>query len=264
MLTLLTIALCFVGFVAGFLGSMFGLGGGFVMVPLMNILGVDIRIAVGTSAAAIFFNMLSSALAYSRYKFVLYKVGLLLAAPALITAYYGAQLTKVVDPDIIRIAFGFTLFFVGFRVFKSNNSRSKASLLSNGLNEFLKLNFRKSTTLTAGGALAGLLAGFLGVGGGVVNVPLLVSLNVPIHYAVATSSFTITFTSITSATTHYMLGNVDLHMLIALTPTLILGAQLGARTAKKTQPKTLRRLFTIVLWFIAIRMILKGLSFPIP
>jgi len=68
------------------------------------------------------------------------------------------------------------------------------------------------------GALAGLLAGFLGVGGGVVNVPLLVSLNVPIHYAVATSSFTITFTSITSATTHYTLGNVDLYMLVALTP----------------------------------------------
>jgi len=234
------------------------------MVPLMNILGVDMRIAVGTSAAAIFFNMLSSALAYSRYKFVLYKAGFLLAAPALITAYYGAQLTKVVDPNVIRVVFGFVLFFVGFRVVKSNDSRSGGSTSGGDLSKVLELSFTKSIALIAGGALAGLLAGFLGVGGGVVNVPLLVSLNVPIHYAVATSSFTITFTSITSATTHYTLGNVDLYMLVALTPTLILGAQLGARTAKKTRPKALRRWFAVVLWFIAARMVLKGLGFPIP
>ncbi|MEM0014132.1 MAG: TSUP family transporter, partial [Zestosphaera sp.] len=54
-----------VGFAAGVLGSMFGLGGGFLLVPLLNIAGVDMKVAVGTSASAIFFNMLSSTLAYS-------------------------------------------------------------------------------------------------------------------------------------------------------------------------------------------------------
>ncbi|MEM2682224.1 MAG: sulfite exporter TauE/SafE family protein, partial [Zestosphaera sp.] len=82
-----------IGLGAGVLGSMFGLGGGFLIVPLLNIAGVDIRVAVGTSASAIFFNMLSSTIAYSRYKYVVYKAGALLSATAVVTAYFGAQLT---------------------------------------------------------------------------------------------------------------------------------------------------------------------------
>lgn len=247
-----------IGLGAGILGSMFGLGGGFLMVPLLNIAGVDMRIAVGTSAGAIFFNMLSSTIAYSRYKYVVYRAGVLLSAAAVVTAYFGAQLTKVLDPDLLRVVFGTVLVLVGLRMLVTARA-DKASEKSE-----VRWGLKNYVILVLGGCLAGLIAGLLGVGGGVVNVPLLTSLGFLMHYAVATSSMAITITSVTSALTHYTLGNVDLGLLASLAPSLIVGAQVGASIAKKTKSVTLRRGFALVLWVIAARMVLKGLGFNIP
>ena len=247
-----------IGLGAGILGSMFGLGGGFLMVPLLNIMGVDIRVAVGTSASAIFFNMLSSTIAYSRYRYVVYRAGILLSVSAAVTAYFGAQLTKVLNPDLLKTIFGVVLILVGLRIIATSDN-GKGS--GNSSVEWCVKNY---VLLVLGGCLAGLVAGLLGVGGGVVNVPLLTFLGFLIHYAVAASSMAITITSVTSALTHYSLGNVDPGLLISLAPTLIIGAQVGASIAKRTRSITLRRGFALVLWFIAARMILKGLGFNIP
>ncbi|MEM4486572.1 MAG: sulfite exporter TauE/SafE family protein [Zestosphaera sp.] len=247
-----------VGFAAGVLGSMFGLGGGFLLVPLLNIAGVDMRVAVGTSASAIFFNMLSSTLAYSRYRYVIYRAGLLLSATAIITAYLGAQLTSLLDANTLRVLFGLLLIFVGTRVYLNRGGRSDLD------GNRLKWSLRNYAILSLGGSLAGLMAGLLGIGGGVVNVPLLTSLGVAIHYAVATSSMAITLTSITSALTHHTLGNVDLQLLVLLAPSLIIGAQVGASVARRTKTGTLKKGFAVTLWFVAARMVLKGIGLPIP
>ena len=247
----------FIGLGAGILGSMFGLGGGFLIVPLLNIAGVDIRIAIGTSASAIFFNMLSSTIAYSRYRYVMYRAGFLLSTASIVTAYFGAQLTEVIDPDLLKTVFGFVLILVGLRMIITSSSSASEKRM-------LEWSLRNYVVLVLGGCLAGFMAGFLGVGGGIVNVPLLTSLGFSMHYAVATSSMAITITSITSALTHHTLGNVDLGLLIFLVPSLVIGAQIGASIAKKTKSVTLKRGFAIVMWFIALRMILKGLGFNVP
>ncbi|MFN3267859.1 MAG: sulfite exporter TauE/SafE family protein [Zestosphaera sp.] len=247
-----------IGFSAGVLGSMFGLGGGFLMVPLLNIVGIDMRVAVGTSASAIFFNMLSSTIAYSRYKYVVYRAGALLSVSAVVTAYFGAQLTKVLDPDLLRAVFGFVLVLVGLRMMIAGSNERVTG------KNVVRWGVRNYVLLVLGGCLAGFVAGLLGVGGGVVNVPLLTFLGFLIHYAVATSSMAITITSVTSALTHYTLGNVDLGLLASLAPSLIVGAQIGALAARKTKSATLRKGFAVVLWFVAARMILKSLGFNIP
>lgn len=246
------------GFAAGLLGSMFGLGGGFLIVPLLNILGVDMKVAIGTSTSAIFFNMLSSTLAYSRHKYVIYRAGLLLSATAIITAYFGAQLTSMLDTNTLRMMFGLLLIIVGARVHVGRGNKSGSD------KKELEWNLKNYAALSLGGSLAGLLAGLLGVGGGVVNVPLLTSLGLAIHYAVATSSMAIALTSITSALTHYTLGNVDLQFLALLAPSLIIGAQTGASLARRTKSTTLRKGFVITLWFIAMRMVLKSAGIPVP
>ncbi len=248
-----------VGLVAGILGSMFGLGGGFLMVPIMNIAGVDMRVAVGTSAAAIIFNALSATIAYTRYRFINYKAGLVISLTAVATAYLGAQLTRQIDANLLRVLFGLALVGVAYRVARVEGRRKE-----DDVNTLIQLNMRNIVFLLGGGALAGLASGLLGVGGGVVNVPLLTYLGLPIRLAVATSSMAIAITSVMSALTHYFLGNVDLYLFVFLSPTLIVGAQLGAAITKRIKSASLRKGFSITLVFIALRMILRGLGFPVP
>ena len=247
-----------IGLMAGVLGSMFGLGGGFLMIPLLNIAGVDMKVAIGTSASAIFFNMLSSTIAYSRYKYVVYRAGLFISVTAVVTAYFGAQLTRILNADVLRVLFGAVLILVGLRIYAGKEGKERDARRD--------MNWDSSTyaKLLLGGCLGGFVAGLLGVGGGVVNVPLLTMLGFTIHHAVATSSMAITVTSITSALTHYTLGNVDLQLLALLTPSLIVGAQVGALIAKKTKSRTLRKGFAITLWFVSLRMLLKGIGLLVP
>jgi len=248
-----------IGLLAGILGSMFGLGGGFLMVPLLNIAGVSMKIAVGTSAAAIFFNAISATVAYARYGYIAYRAGLLISITASVSAYVGALLTRYIDVDTLRIIFGTILILVAIRV---ASTREKSG--SSQLHKAIQWDIKTYATLLGGGILAGLASGLLGVGGGVVNVPLLTHLGAAMHVAVATSSMAITLTSVSSAVTHYTLGNIDMVLLALLVPMLIIGAQVGARIARRTRSQTLRRGFAVVLVFIAVRMILKGLGYQVP
>ena len=240
-----------IGLVAGFLGAMFGLGGGFLMVPLLTISGIDMRVAIGTSSAAILFNSVSAVVAYSRYRYVVFRAGVIISATAVATAYLGAMLTRIVDVRVLKVLFGLVLIYVAVRV-------ALARGVDRGVENYrLTWTPRTYLAVTSGGLLAGLIAGLLGVGGGVVNVPLLTFLGVPMHNAVATSTLAITITSTSSALTHYTIGNVDLQLLALLAPTLVVGAQLGASTAKRLRSLTLRRGFAAVLVFIALRTLLS-------
>jgi uncharacterized membrane protein YfcA len=240
-----------VGLAAGFLGAMFGLGGGFLMVPLLTMVGTDMRVAIGTSSAAILFNAVSAVVAYSRYRYVVYRAGLIISVASVATAYLGARLTRIVDVRVLKVLFGIVLIYVAVRVALARGS-------DRGVENY-RLTWTPGTYLavTSGGLLAGLVAGLLGVGGGVVNVPLLTFLGVPMHNAVATSTLAIAVTSTSSAVTHYTIGNVDLQLLALLAPTLVVGAQLGAATAKRLRSLTLRRGFAALLVFIALRTMLS-------
>ncbi|ANF23273.1 sulfite exporter TauE/SafE family protein [Thermococcus piezophilus] len=245
-----------VGVFIGILAALFGLGGGFLIVPTLNLLGVEIHHAVGTSSAAVVFTSLSSALAYSRQKRIHYKIGLLLASTAVIGAYIGAGMTSFISAGTLKIIFGATLIIVAIRIYRKKTAEPTEIRL-----EDVKVDYR---LVPIGGFFAGIASGLLGVGGGIINVPFLTWLGLPIHYAVATSSFAIVFTATAGAIKHYTLGNVELHWLVLLIPGLIVGAQLGARIAKRTKAKNLKNAFAVVMALLALRMILKGLGYPVP
>ncbi|AIF69995.1 permease [Palaeococcus pacificus DY20341] len=246
----------FVGIFIGILAAMFGLGGGFLIVPTLNLLGVEIHHAVGTSSAAVVFTSLSSAIAYSRQKRIHYKVGILLAIPAVVGAYIGAWLTSFLNPAQLKTIFGAVLIIVAVRIYRKKTVEPSEIKL-----EDVEVNYN---LVPIGGFFAGIASGLLGVGGGIINVPFLTYLGLPIHYAVATSSFAIVFTALSGATKHYLLGNVELSWLVLLVPGLIVGAQIGARVAKRTKASSLKRAFAGVMLILALRMILKGLGFAVP
>lgn len=240
-----------IGVTVGVVSALFGLGGGFVLVPVLNILGVGIHRAVGTSSAAVVFTALSSTIAYSRRGLIHYKTGVLLSIPAIFGAYLGAVMTTYVTPGELKVIFGVTLLFVAYRIYRKETVELNETRLSE-----IKIDYR---LVPIGGFFSGIASGLLGVGGGIINVPFLVWLGMPMHYAVATSSFAIVFTSTSSALKHYYLGNVDVHWLLLLVPGLIVGAQIGARLAERIKARNLKTAFAMVMLLLAIRMIISGL-----
>ncbi len=245
-----------IGIVIGLLAALFGLGGGFLIVPTLNFMGVEIHHAVGTSSAAVVFTSLSSALAYSRQKRIHYKAGLLLASTAVVGAYIGAWATSYISSAQLKIIFGVVLFLVAIRLYRKKSREPEEVSLDE-----VELDYR---VVPIGGFVAGIASGLLGIGGGAINVPFLTYMGLPIHYAVATSSFAIVFTASAGALKHYALGNVEVGWLVLLVPGLIVGAQLGAKVAKKMRAGSLTKAFALVMGFLAVRMILKGLGLPIP
>ncbi|AMM53337.1 sulfite exporter TauE/SafE family protein [Pyrococcus kukulkanii] len=245
-----------VGILVGTLAALFGLGGGFLLVPILNIVGVEIHHAIGTSSASIVFTALSSSYAYHKQRRIHYKAGLLLASTAIVGAYIGAWLTSFIPARQLKVIFGLALIPVAYRVYKKKPVEPTQIRIRD-----VKVNEK---VIPLGGFFAGVVSGLLGVGGGIINVPFLTWLGMPIHYAVATSSFTIVFTSTSSAIKHYLLGNVEVQWLPLLVPGLIVGAQLGARIAKRIKAKSLKNAFAVVMVILALRMILKGLGFEVP
>jgi len=245
-----------VGILIGVLAAMFGLGGGFLVVPTLNFLGVGIHHAVGTSSAAVVFTSLSSTIAYHRQRRIHYKAGLLLALTAVPGAYIGAWSTSFISSSQLKVIFGVVLFLVAMKIYRKKSAEPSEVKLDE-----VELDYR---LIPFGGFIAGIASGLLGIGGGAINVPFLTALGLPIHYAVATSSFAIVFTATSGALKHYTMGNVELEWLILLVPGLIIGAQLGARIARRTKASSLGRAFAVLLILLAIRMVLKGLGYPVP
>lgn len=245
-----------VGIFIGILAAMFGLGGGFLIVPTLNLLGVEIHHAVGTSSAAVVFTSLSSALAYSKQNRIHYRVGILLASTAVFGAYIGAWLTSYISAGMLKVIFGAALIPVAVRIYRKRSKEPSEVRI-----EDVEVNYK---LVPVGGFFAGVASGLLGVGGGIINVPFLTYLGLPIHYAVATSSFAIVFTASSGALKHYLLGNIEFQWLLLLVPGLIVGAQLGAKAAKRTKASNLKNAFAVVMGLLALRMILKGLGFAVP
>jgi len=245
-----------VGIIIGTLAAMFGLGGGFLIVPTLNLLGVEMHKAVGTSSAAVVFTSLSSAVAYHRQRRIHYKAGLLLALTAVPGAYIGAWATSYISSAQLKVIFGIVLLLVAVKIYWKKSAEPQDVRL-----EEVELNYK---LVPIGGFIAGIASGLLGIGGGAINVPFLTAIGLPIHYAVATSSFAIVFTATSGALKHYAMGNVEVEWLLLLVPGLIIGAQLGARIAKRTKASSLSKSFAIVLAFLAVRMVLKGLGFAVP
>jgi len=227
----------------GMLAAMFGLGGGFLIVPVLTLAGVPIHHAVGTSSFIIVFSSLSAIVGYSRQKKIEYGTGIMLAIPSIVGAYLGAYATVFIDAHVLKIIFAFVLVIVAVKMAKNNES--------------VRVRINKKV-IPFGGFVAGIASGLLGVGGGIINVPFLSYTGLSIHSAVATSSFSIFFSSFTASIKHFLLGNIEPLWAAIFIPGIIIGAQIGARVAVKIKAKNLKTAFAVFLIILAILMILRA------
>ncbi|MEM2134923.1 MAG: sulfite exporter TauE/SafE family protein [Candidatus Jordarchaeaceae archaeon] len=264
----------------GIIAAMLGVGGGFLNVPIINYLANEtINVAIGTSLFVIMFTSFSATLGYGVKRVIDFKLGLALVTTSIPGAFLGAFLTGLVREGILQLIFGIVLTIIGINmilkkqnqnpfVYQETLKEERKSIKSVLIwKRKIKMGngetYEYSINLPLGLAfsfLAGLSSGLLGIGGGIVQVPVMnIILGVPMVVTVATSMFMIIFTSAFATFEHAMLGQVDWPVGIVMIIGAIIGAQIGCRITLKLNPQLLRKIFGSAMILIAIKMIYEAL-----
>jgi uncharacterized membrane protein YfcA len=251
------------GFLIAIVASLTGIGGGIFIVPVLTLLYEFVPAnAVGTSLTTIIFTAVAATLNYARQRRIYWRTGLVLAVTTAPGAYLGAWLTSQLQPRVLGLIFGFFLIFVAVYIMMDLNNlrRSKNQDEASTQKSDSEL-VRSGRTIVIGAGLSffgGLASGLLGIGGGLLVVPIMTfAMGMSMHLATATSMFTMIFTSISGVTQHYQANHISFEFALLLALGAVFGAQVGAYTSKRVSGKNLRRVFAIVLIISGINMIIK-------
>ncbi len=250
------------GFLFGILSSIAGIGGGVFFVSIMVLLFlIPINIAVDTSAFIILISSGGGFFTYFREERLHIKQVLIFASFSILGSIVSTIIFKFfkVDSTILKILFASTLLIAGlnmiYKVIKSRKFNPSQEEYENNfiLNDHdYQSNLKKSIPLFF---LAGFTANLLGIGGGIINTPVLnIILQYPIHNATAISTGIIFFTAIYNTIAKSILGQIDYLIGILIGLGAILGSIFGAKISGKIQKKNLQLLVAVVLMGLAIRM----------
>jgi uncharacterized membrane protein YfcA len=248
---IILLELLILGFFIGVLGTLVGVGGGFILVPIFLLtLHYTPQQAIGTSLTVVFLNALSGTVAYIRQKKVYYDAAIRFSLATLPGAVLGSYLSHYFSSKIFHISFGLLLIAIaGLLYFRSMPESEKTCDL-----ETFSYNRILGTLVSV---LIGFLSSIFGIGGGIIHVPTMICLlGFPTHIATATSQFVLAVSSFFGVVSHYFLGNILIKPALVIGFGCILGAQLGAYLALKTKAKSITILLCIALLAIGMRMII--------
>jgi uncharacterized protein len=235
-----------VGLAAGFLSGLFGVGGGILIVPgLVLVLKMDQRLAHGTSLAAVLPISLASLLTYWSHGNVDWPVALFVACGAVVGAIVGTHLLHVIPHRALGFTFAVVLVVSAVRLFLPFTATGRGALV---LVDVLGL--------VGTGLLSGVLAGLLGVGGGVVMIPpMVVLLGLPPVMAKGTSLAVIVPTALIGTLRNRSRNNADLRVAAVVGLAGIVSAVGGGWLSDKLSDTTSNMLFAILLLAVAARMV---------
>ena len=239
------------GFVAGIVGSIVGLGGGIIIVPALTFLGVSPTMASSSSLFGAFSNSIASTVSYTKQKRTDYKIGLRLGLMSIPGTVLGAFLSAQTTNSLFKILFGIVLFASCYYLFIKRNIESKQQAIS-----------KKMFVASAGiSFFAGILSSFFGIGGGIVFVPLMIiGLGLLVKNATATSQLILMFSSASGLITHTLLGHSDFDYALLLSIGSFAGGLLGAKLSVEIKENRLRILIMAVIIVAAIKLFLDALG----
>lgn len=257
------------GFALGACGTLIGAGGGFILMPALLLLypAESPEIITSISLAVVFFNALSGSWAYARMGRIDYKSGLLFATAAIPGAIVGALSTAYIPRHLFDTLFGLLMVVACVFLFlhpggtKETTGRGRGDHVVTTLVEKNGVvhNFSYNPKLGAGlSFFVGYISSALGIGGGIVHVPVLVRLlNFPVHIATATSHFILVIMALTGTLVHVVTGSFShgVHRTIALGVGALLGAQIGALLSSRVKGNWIIRSLAIALGFVGIRLL---------
>ena len=265
--------IAFVSILAGLIGSLTGLGGGIVTVPLLVLgFGIDIHYAAGASLIAVIATSSGAASAFVKQGFTNVRLGMLMEIATTVGAILGSNLASRLNGSIISIAFGCTLLYSAYAASKQHLEQ-KGSGKEDLLAKNLKLNNTYPTEsgkasygvhkVPAGFGvmlLGGSLSGLLGIGSGSVKVLAMDQImGMPFKVSTTTSNFMIGVTAAASVGTYFKHGYIQPLVAAPVMLGVLIGSLIGAKLLARLKTKTLRLLFAIVIALTGVQMLYKGL-----
>jgi uncharacterized membrane protein YfcA len=260
--------------IAGFLGSLTGLGGGIVIVPLLTLIfGVDIRYAIGASLVSAIATSSGAAAAYVKEGYSNIRIGMFLEIATTVGALLGATVAAKLSTAVIAVIFGLVLIYSAYL-----SSHPKAEVVSDAppdrLATLLRMagNYPTPAGMQAYHAraiptgfslmfLAGTLSGLLGIGSGAVKVLAMdQAMRLPFKVSTTTSNFMIGVTAAASAGVYLNRGYIDPGLAMPVMLGVLAGSMLGAHVLVRAQSRMLRIVFSLVIVLLGIEMIYNGVT----
>ena len=263
-------------FVAGLVGSLLGLGGGIIIIPVLTLwLHIDIRYAIGASIVSVIATSSGAAATYVRERLANLRVAMVLEIATTTGAMSGALLAGRMATRWLYLIFGGVMGYSSVMMFRKMGSGSERStrpapwadrlrLHSSYYDEALgrEIAYRVVST-RIGLALmygAGIVSGLLGIGSGALKVPAMdLAMALPVKVSTATSNFMIGVTAAASAGIYFTRGDIDPFVAAPVAVGVLLGAGIGSRWLGRLHSNTIRVIFVLVLLWVAAQMLLRGI-----
>lgn len=268
--------LVLLGLLVGGFGTLIGAGGGFILVPILLLIYPDRNpeIITGISLAVVFLNASSGSLAYGRKRRIDYKSAWLFCITTLPGSVLGAFSTSYISREAFNLIFGVILLILATILIINplKNIDSKNQLRNKSFWEMARyvidiegIRYIYHYNLLLGSIISffvGFASSLLGIGGGIIHVPVMVNLlNFPVHIATATSHFVLSLMAFTGSIVHYFQGILDDGMfeILWLGLGVIIGAQIGAKYSTKIAGKSIIRSLAFALLIVALRILWMGM-----
>ncbi len=263
------LALTLIGIGVGVIASLVGISGGAFKTPILIIVfGVIAEVAAASSLISALFVAIASTAGYYKLEpqLICFKIGLLFVITTIPGAYVGVLLrTYIAEREMLRFIFGIVLFPIAVKLLlampKTQNHEDEVKRAP----PFDQLSRNKVVIAVLAAFFAGILAGFIGLGGGTIIVPMLIMLlEFPMIAAAATSMFTMVFTSSAGTVINYtFLYETEFLFIflfygLALGIGTLIGGSIGSRTAFRVETARLQRLFGFLLIFPLVTMLRLG------
>ena len=232
----------------GAVAAMLGIGGGLLTVPaLMLIFGFSPVMAAGTGAVTTMVVGIFTSISQRKYGDADYRKGMWIAGSAIPAAFLGSYASDLVSGNLLMLILGALMVLSAWRLF------SRVPEVTEDISPYYYLIL---------GAGAGFIAGLVGIGGGVLFVPILILTGMRAHQATSTSSFVIMFSGTASAIGHLAFGHVDLVAAGLISIGIIPGTYLGVKLARSLNEERMKQVIGGFLILVAIKLMMSALSIP--
>lgn len=263
--------LILIGFIAGTIGTLIGAGGGFILVPILLMMYPDKspELITSISLAVVCLNAISGSVNYAFKKRIDYRSALLFSTTTLPGSILGSVLVGYIPRTVFDLLFGITLLglsiYLLIRPFRADGDHNTSTLwniwpINRRISDQKGNTFTYSYDLVLACLLSfliGIAASILGIGGGIIHVPVMINLlNFPVHLATATSHFVLALMGATASATHWIKGDLDsgIHEILFLGMGVIVGAQVGAALSHKLKGILIIRALAIAIGIVALRV----------